>query len=109
MMLFEEANLRELLKRRLENYLYLSEAPIFKACLNSFLFQKREQNLHPLYFPIAVRAVKDTQKKFAEQKIYCPIFWPELGKQHQLIGLPIDDRYDQEDMDQIISVAQKIL
>ncbi len=69
----------------------------------------------PLYFPIYLNNRTEIQKKLALQHIYAPVLWPVQTEDvlindniryiySHILMLPIDQRYNETDMDRIVSV-----
>lgn len=69
----------------------------------------------PLYFPIYVKDRPEIQKQLAQQHIYAPVLWPVNTREilinetieylfAHLLAIPCDQRYDEKDMEKIISV-----
>ena len=69
----------------------------------------------PLYFPIYVEDRPSLQKKLAQRHIYAPVLWPVNTKEilinttieymfDHLLAIPCDQRYDEKDMEKVISV-----
>lgn len=83
------------------------------------IFKKLNDNETPLYFPIICNNRSKIQKILVENSIYAPIVWPKDPAcpsvsmdadflYEQLLCIPIDQRYDIDDMDRIISVLHEI-
>lgn len=105
--------------KRFDNYKILAE---FEH-LGKPLFQLEKGNV-PLYFPFYLTDISRElfQKELAKQNIYCPIIWPvptnmnhsDLSKtlealRQNLICIPIDQRYDSDDMMRIKEAMTKLL
>ena len=69
----------------------------------------------PLYFPIYVKDRPGIQKQLAQKHIYAPVLWPVNTREilidetieylfDHLLAIPCDQRYDEKDMEKIISV-----
>lgn len=69
----------------------------------------------PLYYPIIVDDRTALQKYLVENAIYAPVVWPKDEKQpkqcegteflyNHLLCIPIDQRYDEDDMSRIVEV-----
>jgi len=93
----------------------------FSVLLNSIkapikpLFVLNSDREVPLYFPVFVEDRITLQKHLAENAIYAPVVWPKDNKQSlqcegaenaytHLLCIPIDQRYDESDMNRIIEV-----
>ena len=72
----------------------------------------------PLYFPILVEDRAALQKHLVQNAIYAPVVWPKDDKQPEqcegaehaykhLLCIPIDQRYDVDDMKRIVSVISQ--
>lgn len=111
-------------KIRRENYSYIYNKianfsdvikPVFDSCITD--------NCVPIYFPIYVY---DSEKRSALQEalaqhlIYCPIIWPmskliEKASSEadyiykHILCIPIDQRYDIDDMQRIIDTLEKTI
>ena len=112
-----QANINKsyLIRKRIENYNILREN--FKNCIH-LLFSSIPQREVPLYFPIFVDKRPQLQKYLIENAIYAPIVWPKSGLQsiicdgaenayNHLLCIPIDQRYDTDDMYRIVEVINK--
>lgn len=109
-------DVKELVNKRKNNYHTLFEG-IKHTVTPLFTFDvKREV---PLYFPILVNDRSSLQNYLAKNRIYAPIVWPKDDKQlrqcegaenayKHLLCIPIDQRYDVDDMNRIISVINLI-
>lgn len=105
----------ELKRKRRENFAYLSNN--LKG-LAEPVFTLGQWNV-PLYFPILVKERSSLQKHLVQNAIYAPVVWPKDGIQPQqcesaenayehLLCIPIDQRYDLDDMERIVSVMKEI-
>ena len=101
---FFKLDLNLMLSKRIENYNQLTVLNSKGKYNCSKIFKIREENISPLYFPIKSSRANLLQDKLRSNKIYCPIFWPELESNYRIIGLPIDDRYNLDDMKRIIKI-----
>lgn len=109
-----QANLdrSELINKRRRNFSVLQEGmcnsvtPLF----NGSLVEET-----PLYFPVYVDDRLSLQRHLAQNAIYAPVVWPKDESQakqcegaenayEHLLCIPIDQRYDEEDMNRIIDV-----
>lgn len=108
-----QANLdrKELAFKRRENFELLSKS--LKGQLQA-VFSLSEREV-PLYFPILVDDRAALQKHLVANAIYAPVVWPKDDNQptqcegaensyQHLLCIPIDQRYDAEDMNRIIEV-----
>lgn len=69
----------------------------------------------PLYFPIYVSNRTEIQKKLAAKHIYAPVLWPVNTAEvlindnikyiySHILMIPIDQRYDEQDMKKIVTI-----
>jgi len=77
------------------------------------MFKSLDEKTVPLYFPMLVEDRASLQAHLVKNSIYAPVVWPKadcLGKvcqeveylyQH-LLCIPIDQRYDEDDMQRVI-------
>ena len=114
----EALDISSLKKRRRKNYAQLFDAITrSKDGLRAALPEiKEDDQVVPLYFPIYCLNRKATQKLLASHDIYAPILWPcpqefEQEKDNtaeyiydNLLCIPIDQRYNSEDMERILEV-----
>lgn len=107
-------NIEELVRKRRENFTYLSNN--IKGSVEP-VFTLENENV-PLYFPILVEDRASLQKYLVQNAIYAPVVWPKDNKQPQqckgaenaynhLLCIPIDQRYDIDDMERICEVIKK--
>lgn len=106
-------------KKRSENFnTLLSEIKSNSRCFG-IIGSISELDDAPLYFPIYVENRIEFQKTLAEKSIYAPILWgvennyvlvDEATKYiyEHLLAIPIDQRYDYDDMSRIASVINEI-
>ncbi len=105
-------DVESLKKKRKENYLYLknhlSELGFNPACVIS-----REDC--PMVLPLRVNNRDKLRKYLLQNRIYCAVHWPidqiriderpiAIANAETLISLPIDQRYEKEDMDYLIKI-----
>lgn len=109
-----QANLdtNKLINRRKDNFNILLQSlhsPIKP------IFELVDNNAVPLYFPVLVENRHSLQKHLVENAIYAPVVWPKDEQQpaqcegaenayQHLLCIPIDQRYDSDDMNRIVSV-----
>lgn len=73
----------------------------------------------PLYFPVLVEDRAVLQKHLVQNAIYAPVVWPKDEKQpiqsegaenayEHLLCIPIDQRYDADDMGRIVEVINSL-
>lgn len=115
---FNKLDKKELIKRRRENYSCLFERIKVREWIRPILGQLTEEVV-PLYFPIYVEDRLAFQARLREERIYAPIVWPLPDKiphicdeaktlYDNLICIPIDQRYDIDDMMRIIACVEKL-
>ncbi len=111
-----QANLdvNNLICKRKENYKILFQSlqgpikPLFEF----------DEDAVPLYFPILVEDRTSLQKHLVNNAIYAPVVWPKDEQQptqcegaenayQHLLCVPIDQRYNTDDMNRIVSVINK--
>ena len=101
-----------MIKRRKDNYNILFHSLCSRV---KPLFNLEFSNAVPLYFPMLVEDRDDLQKYLAYNSIYAPVVWPKDNKQPEiceaaefayqhLLCIPIDQRYDTDDMNRIVDV-----
>ena len=97
--------------RRRENYQYLA-----KDLKNIALYPSLPDAVVPLGFPIKLANRDQVRTRLFEAEIYPPIHWPlenvvplDFKESHalsqQIMTLPVDQRYDQADMDRILKIV----
>lgn len=108
----------ELIRKRRNNFVSLLEHfPKRDDILP--LFKSLPINVVPLYFPLIVENRKSTQEVLVNNRIYAPVVWPKNDYlfsisetvnflYEHLLCVPIDQRYDEEDMLRIIRVIKTI-
>ena len=104
-------DIKRMKTKRFDNYKTLLE--LFKG-LNGItpVFKEIDEKIVPLYLPLIVENRKEIQKILVDNAIYAPIVWPkdeacppiceeaEFLYEH-LLCIPIDQRYDADDMERI--------
>ncbi|MBP5398634.1 MAG: hypothetical protein J6Y32_08465 [Bacteroidales bacterium] len=111
-------NKEENQKTRLANFQYLYE----KLPQNDeFCFICRDLKCissAPLYFPVFVKERTRLQRELAAHKIYAPVLWPVVYEDvlindtirfiyDHILAIPIDQRYDSDDMNRIVSIVNR--
>ena len=104
-------------KRRCSNYKYLlDQLEVFKDC-QILCDNMDEVNSAPLYFMVYVNDRGDLQRDLAEHHIYAPVIWPVVYDEvlindtlkyiyDHILAIPIDQRYDEHDMEKIVKVIK---
>lgn len=100
-------------KKRRENYLYLHEAIGKDNNLDMSLDDDAVPMVYPLLAPL-----KDLRELLIESRIFVARYWPnvlewtkkdeiEYSLAYQMLPLPIDQRYDTEEMESLINIFKK--
>lgn len=109
--------LDKLKRKRRENYSYLyKRIKDLKFC--HIITPKLKEDVVPLYFAIFVNERKELQEKLRDSCIYAPIVWPKPdnmpyiceeaeGLYDHILCLPIDQRYDLDDMGRMVSCLKE--
>ncbi len=68
----------------------------------------------PLFVPVLLRNRNEIRKTLISNQIYCPVHWPRptgcvSNLYEQELSLICDQRYDEEDMERIVSVLKPLL
>lgn len=109
-----ELDVEQLKKKRRDNYKQLLGG-IQNTAGIKVIFNSLSDNVVPLYFPILVEDREAIQVFLADNDIYAPAIWPkaencpQVGEVANLIYekilcIPIDQRYDIEDMNRFLEV-----
>lgn len=118
--MFNGIDRMDIQEKRRNNYRYLTENIKNSTNLQK-VFSNELGSDTPLYFPIYVpERRKEIQSYLAEKNIYCPVIWPksslildedEVSKYmySNMLCIPIDQRYGQEEMARIIKVLNEAL
>lgn len=105
-------------KQRLDNYQYLFQN-LHQSESVTFVCEKLAKvTTAPLYFPLYVKNRTSLQKSLAEAHIYAPVLWPVSTDEvlindnireiySTILMIPIDQRYNEQDMDKIIEIINK--
>ena len=117
--LLNEIDVEETKRKRSDNYRYL-----YEQLSNSSICVPVERSLDeltcaPLFFPVYVKDRASFQKKMAQQEIYAPVLWPVHTESllindsikriyNEILMLPIDQRYGEDDMKRIIKVINSL-
>jgi dTDP-4-amino-4,6-dideoxygalactose transaminase len=113
--MLSKINKEYIFKKRIENYVYLYEklSRIFDTqILNSI--EKITDNV-PLGLPILIKNRNSIRKYLASKNIFCPVHWnineidfkgnkfnDSMYLSDNILTIPIDHRYDFEDLDRVI-------
>ena len=112
-----ELNVEQLKRKRRENYRILLES-IQNVNGVKVVFSSLPDDVVPLYFPLFVDDREAIQDLLADNDIYAPVVWPKedncppIGEiansvYRKILCMPIDQRYDVDDMRRIIEVINK--
>lgn len=110
----KKINIKKIAQSRKENFLILlknlSELPVVA-------FGGVQQV--PLFFTISINERDQLRKYLTENDIYCPVHWPlyseleerdgSVYKQKRELSIPIDQRYNEDDMFYIIKTIKKYI
>lgn len=102
-------------QRRFINFCYLFDHLRKSEKYKFVCTDKQKVTTAPLYFTIYVEERRALQVKLAEQSIYAPVIWPVEDEKvlisedvryiyDHILAIPIDQRYDEQDMDKIANV-----
>lgn len=103
--------------KRRQNYLYLLKTLDTQAGLRP-VFSALPANVTPLYYPVIAKDRKRLQQHLIDSKIYAPVIWPKADVMpvvcaeadylyHHLLCIPIDQRYDCDDMKRIVDCIER--
>ena len=110
-LVFRGPHIFEIRNQRLSNYRHL-EKYFKKKRIEPIV--NIDNNMFPFCFPIYVKKRNSLQKYLSKNAIYCAVHWPSMKNnrsrniisekisRHQL-SLPIDQRYNIEDMEYILT------
>ncbi|BDZ78155.1 hypothetical protein [Claveliimonas bilis] len=78
-----------------------------------FLFSIEDMDC-PLFVPILLHNQKEIKRELSLKQIYCPIHWPrpdgcDSNLYDQELSLICDQRYNEEDMERLVSVLKTLL
>lgn len=105
-------------ERRFSNYKYLHDRLKSLSDCKVLSDNIEEVTSAPLYFTIYVNDRNVMQRELAEKHIYAPVLWPVVSDDvlindtvryiyDHLLAIPIDQRYDEKDMEKISEVIKK--
>lgn len=112
-----ELDVEQIKRKRRENYEVLLEG-IQNVKGIKVLFSTLPDDVVPLYFPLIIDNREAIQDLLADNDIYAPVVWPKeencppIGEvansfYDRILCIPIDQRYDVEDMRRIVGVLNK--
>lgn len=103
---------------RAKNYAYLNQNLANHIKYASISKSNQEENVG-LYYPVYLEDRESIQRALIENQIYAPVLWP-IGKQNEkelsqteqdifdhILALPMDQRYDVDDMERIVKVMKE--
>lgn len=108
-------------KKRKSNFMYLYKQ-LYKNSNITFLFSIDDiDNIIPLAMPILIDNRNEVRKKLFKESIFCPVHWNILNEpwsknyaesrwlSEHILSLPIDERYDENEMNRLIENFEKAL
>jgi hypothetical protein len=119
--LLQEENLSFLIKRRRNNFKFLSEKLGISHILQP-VFTKASYQICPMFFPIYCKNFRNELRTYlSRNEIYCPIHWPipkeiDLGGfsktqeiYQSILSIPCDQRYEDLAMERVIEVLKDFI
>lgn len=119
--LLSKIDYKFILKKRKENYCYLFDKLIYNENIQIIYDKNLIEDNVVLGFPILIKKRDEIRIKMREENIYCPVHWDILNESwaveyvdsryisKNIITLPIDQRYDLDDMDRVIENINKLV
>lgn len=116
--LLEQEDKQSNRQRRINNFTYLFDN-IRKSEKYAFVCSDKSLvTTVPLYFTLYVENRRDLQIKLAEECIYAPVIWPVEDENvlisedvryiyDHLLAIPIDQRYDEQDMQRVVDMINR--
>lgn len=109
--LIHSMDLEYIAKKRRENFIALAPLKIF----NEFSFDLGESI--PLCYPLMTRRANDLRQYLIKNRVLTPKYWPNIHRAGEfesklitdVVFLPIDHRYDGNDMNRISLLVNKFL
>lgn len=109
------ADISLLKEKRKRNFSILYEG--LKGDIYPVFTIEKSNDITPLYFPLRAENRSELQLHLRNHNIFAPIVWPKDERQSTVLGeaevlyndilcIPVDQRYDIEDMERIISVVK---
>lgn len=114
--LMDNENVHQSVNKRFANYNFLFTHINERAPGITFVCKKIEKvTTAPLYFPIYVEKRLELQQRLAMEHVYAPVLWPVSTNAllindnvkyiySHILMIPIDQRYDEQDMKVITSI-----
>lgn len=108
-------DIEQLIIKRKRNFVFLQDRLMNIGLMPVRVFKENEC---PLVYPIRVKNRDDFRRYLIENKIYCAVHWPyteclgidrKIARENAdtLISLPIDQRYDKNDIEYMVKVIQE--
>ncbi len=118
--LMRNENLELNQQRRFENYTYLYQNIRESDRVTKVCKSINEVTTAPLYFTIFVKDRPELQRLLAQDAIYAPVIWPVEDERvlinnevkyiyDHILAIPIDQRYDANDMQRVLKVINNYL
>ena len=119
MEVLNSADLGHIREKRIENFRTLLSLIKGNDICRVIIHSLDELSDAPLYFPIYVEEREHFQRELAVRNIYAPVLWNVENKDvlvddavkyiySHLLAIPVDQRYDCDDMQRIADVIHKI-
>lgn len=109
--LLKAINYQAVEERRLNNWRILHDS---LSDVNKLKLQNPQ--LAPFMYPFLVENTSEVRSKLASMKIYVPTLWPNAAQKEDgsvacnfaknILPLPIDQRYDEEDMNRVLEALR---
>lgn len=113
--LIDACNHEEIIQRRKTNFDYLNKELLN---FNSLRIDLEEASV-PLVYPLYHKNGEALKKVLIQNKIFIPTFWPNLDEilkdkpeelfNQNIVAIPIDQRYNIEDMSHIVRIIKSVL
>lgn len=114
---FKNMDIVALKEKRRQNYQMLYD--VLEKCSNiKIVMGKLTEETVPLYFVIKTKYRNELQRHLRNHQIYAPVLWPRSYEEiavckeakllyEQVLCIPIDQRYDSDDMKRIAQCVKK--
>lgn len=101
-----------IISKRRDNFKYVHE---FLACRNQLVLDDVDSFVCPMIYPYIGKADVDYRSRLIQNKVYVARYWPNVLKcaesdsleyclAEKLVAIPIDHRYNKEDIDRIVNL-----
>jgi len=120
--LLSNINMQDVKLKRLHNFKLLHKNLADYNNLKKFINQATTKNSQiPMCYPLLIPNGDKIKKELIKNKIFIPTYWPEIKSNfnkdcvfetellNNLVCIPIDQRYNQDDMKIILSTLKKII